>query len=168
MADDVLTLQQPAGEGGVELVNFFNGRLLSGGDFGREQLARRQADARLGEALGDGVAFGFDVSVVAASDEPLPILEIAAGLAISRAGTCLRLSQPLKVRLSRTDTTSFAAGDCTFDDCVPLSGGTYVAGEGLYLLTVAPAEIALGRARSNGLGGIEPRCDIDRKVEAVQ
>src|SRR6185369_15335442 len=63
---------------------------------------------------------------------------------------------------------SFASADCAFDDCVPLSGGTYVAGEGLYVLTVAPAEIKLGRAPSNGLGGIEPRCDIDRKVEAVQ
>ena len=49
-----------------------------------------------------------------------------------------------------------------------LAGGTYVAGEGLYLLTIAPAEIALGRAPSNGLGGTNPYCDIDRKVEAVQ
>ncbi|MFL6783059.1 MAG: hypothetical protein ACJ8FE_04410 [Sphingomicrobium sp.] len=168
MAEDVLTLQQPTGEGGVEIVNFFNGRLLSGGDLGREQIARRRADARLGEAFGDGVAFGFDVTVSPSPDEPLPILEISAGLAINRAGSCLRLSQPRKIRLSRTDSTSFASAGCAFDECVPLSGGTYVAGEGLYMLTVAPAEIALGRAPSNGLGGIEPRCDIDRRVEAVQ
>lgn len=168
MADDMLTLQEPTGEGGVESVNFFNGRLLSAADLGKEQMARRRADAQLGEALGDGVAFGFEVSVSPAPDEPLPILQISAGLAINRAGSCLRLSQSRKIRLSRTDSTSFAAGDQPFDDCVPLSGGTYVAGEGLYLLTVAPAEIALGRAQTNGLGGIEPRCNIDRKVEAVQ
>lgn len=169
MADDVLALQQPTGEEGVESVNFFNGRLLTAGDLGREQLARRRADARLGEALGDGVAFGFDVAAKPPpAGEALAVIEIAAGLAINRAGACLRLAQPRRVRLSRTDSTSFAAAGCMFDDCVPLAGGTYVAGEGLYLLTVAPAEIALGRAPSNGLGGIEPRCDIDRKVEAVQ
>ena len=168
MPDDLLTLQQPTGEGGVELVNFFNGRLLSARDLGREQLAGRRADALLGEALGDGIAFGFEVSVSPLADEVVPSLEISPGLAINRAGICLRLTKTTRVRLSRTDSTSFATAGCTFDDCVPLSGGTYVAGEGLYLLTVAPAEIQLGRAPSNGLGGIEPRCDIDRKVEAVQ
>jgi hypothetical protein len=168
MTDDLLTLQQPTGEGGVELVNFFNGRLLSARDLGREQLAGRRADALLGEALGDGIAFGFDVSVFPLADEPVPSLEISPGIAINRAGTCLRLAKATRIRLSRADSTSFASAGCTFDDCAPLSGGTYVAGEGLYLLTVAPAEIKLGRAPSNGLGGIEPRCDIDRKVEAVQ
>jgi hypothetical protein len=169
MARDFLTLQQPIGEGGIESVNFFNGRLLTGGDMGREQQARRRADARLGEALGEGIAFGLEVAARAPdAEDPVASLEVQPGLAISRAGTCLRLAQPERVHLSRADSTSFAGTGCTFGDCTPLVGGTYVAGEGLYLLTIAPAEIALGRAPSNGLGGIDPHCDIDRKVEAVQ
>jgi hypothetical protein len=169
MASDFLTLQQPIGEGGIESVNFFNGRLLTAGDMAREQAAQRQADSRLGEALGDGIAFGFEIAVRAPDGEdPVASLDIQPGLAINRAGACLRLSQPERVHLSRIDSTSFAASGCSFDDCAPLVGGTYVAGEGLYLLTVAPAEISAGRAPSNGLGGTNPYCDVDRKVEAVQ
>jgi hypothetical protein len=169
MSSDFLSLEQPVEEGGIESVNFFNGRLLTGGDMGREQLARRQADARLGEALGEGIAFGLEVSARAPdADDPLASIEIQPGLAISRAGACLRLAQTEVVHLSRTDSTSYAASGCSFDDCAPLIGGTYVAGEGLYLLTLAPAEVAMGRAPSNGLGGTNPYCDIDRKVEAVQ
>jgi hypothetical protein len=169
MSSDFLTLEQPVEEGGIESVNFFNGRLLTGGDMGREQAARRQADARVGEALGEGIAFGLDIrSRPPDAEDPLASIEIQPGLAINRAGTCLRLHQSEVVHLSRTDSTSYAASGCSFDDCAPLVGGTYVAGEGLYLLTIAPAEVAMGRAPSNGLGGTNPYCDIDRKVEAVQ
>jgi hypothetical protein len=169
MASDFLTLQQPVGEGGIESVNFFNGRLLTGDDMGREQVARRRADARVGEALGDGIAFGLEVGARPPDDKDrVASLAIQPGLAINRNGACLRLAQTERVHLSRIDSTSFAASPCTFDNCGTLAGGTYVAGEGLYLLTVAPAEIAMGRAPSNGLGGTNPYCDIDRKVEAVQ
>lgn len=169
MTSDFLTLQQPVGEGGIESVNFFNGRLLTGGDMGREQVARRRADARLGEALGDGIAFGLEVGSRPPDDkDPLASIEIQPGLAINRTGACLRLAQPEIVHLSRTDSTSHAAHGCSFANCTPLTGGTYFAGEGLYLLTIAPAEVAMGRAPSNGLGGTNPYCDIDRRVEAVQ
>ena len=47
---DILSLQQAVADGGIETVNFFNGRLLTAGDMSREQDARRQADARLGLA----------------------------------------------------------------------------------------------------------------------
>jgi hypothetical protein len=165
---DFVDLEQPVG-GGIESVNFFNGRLLTGGDMTREQRARREAEAWLGEALGDGIVFGLEASAIPPdADEPLVSILIQPGLAISRAGQLLRLAQPERIRLSRVDSTSFAAGGCEFDDCVPMSGGTYVAGEGLYLLTIAPAERSLGRAPSNGLGVTGSPCDIDRRVDSVR
>jgi len=164
-----MDLEQPVAEGGIEKVNFFNGRLLTAGDMTREQSAARSASERLGQALGDGVAFGLEVSALAPDGtDPLASIMVQPGLAISRDGQMLRLAQPERIRLSRVDSTSFAAGGCAFDDCVPLAGGTYVAGEGLYLLTVAPAERAAGRARSNGLAATGAPCDIDRRIDTVR
>jgi hypothetical protein len=166
---DFLALEQPVSDGGIESVNFFNGRLLTGGDMQREQRARRGSEARLGEALGDGIAFGLDLSALPPdADDSLVSIKVQPGLAISRTGQLLRLTQPERVRLSRTDSTSYASGGCAFDDCVPLAGGTYVAGEGLYLLTIAPAETAAGRAPSNGLGATGAPCDIDRRIDGVR
>ena len=166
---DFLALEQPVSDGGIESVNFFNGRLLTGGDMQREQRARRGSEARLGEALGDGIAFGLDVSALPPdADDSLASIRVQPGLAISRTGQLLRLTQPERIRLSRTDSTSYATGGCTFDDCVPLAGGTYVAGEGLYLLTIAPAETAAGRAPSNGLGATGSPCDVDRRIDGVR
>jgi hypothetical protein len=168
-ADDFLALEQPVGDGGIESVNFFNGRLLTGGDMAREQRARRGVDARLGEALGDGIAFGLEVaSLPPDEDDPLVSIQVQPGLAVSRSGELLRLTQVERVRLSRTDSTSFAAGGCAFDNCAPLTGGTYVAGEGLYLLTIAPAESTAGRAPSNGLGATGSPCDVDRRIDSVR
>jgi hypothetical protein len=59
---DLLQLQQPRADGGIRSVDFFNGRLLSGKDLACEQAARREADVRLGLALGDGVAFGLEIA----------------------------------------------------------------------------------------------------------
>jgi len=168
-ASDFLDLEQPLADGGIESVNFFNGRLLTGGDMAREQKARRDAGNLLGAALGDGIAFGLDVSALPPdADDPLASILVQPGLAVSAAGGLLHLTQPERVRLSRTDSTAFASGGCVFDDCVPLAGGTYVAGEGLYLLTIAPAEIAAGRAPSDGLGATGAPCDIDRRIDGVR
>lgn len=168
-ASDFIDLEQPVSDGGIENVNFFNGRLLSGSDLSREQRARRDSTARFGEALGDGIAFGLDVSAQPPGlDDSMVSILVQPGLAISRTGQLLRLTQPERIRLSRTDATSFATGGCAFDDCVPLAAGTYVAGEGLYLLTIAPAELAAGRARTNGSGATGTPCDIDRRIDSVR
>ncbi|GAA0331813.1 hypothetical protein GCM10009087_47490 [Sphingomonas oligophenolica] len=166
---DFIDLEQPVSDGGIESVNFFNGRLLTGGDMSREQRARRDSEARFGEALGDGIAFGLDVSAQPPdANDTLPSILVQPGLAVSRTGQLLRLNQPERIRLSRTDSTSFATSGCAFDDCVPLAGGTYVAGEGLYLLTIAPAELAAGRAPTNGSGATGTPCDIDRRIDGVR
>ncbi|HUD27869.1 MAG TPA: hypothetical protein VMQ93_03290 [Novosphingobium sp.] len=169
---DVLSLQQPVGDGGIETVNFFNGRLLTAADMAREQEARRQADARLGLAMGEGVAFGLEVSPATLTDEdgssPLPAVTVAPGLAINRAGQVLRLGYAEQVRLSRIGSATVTTAGCSFSDCAPVVGGSYVAGQGLYVLTIAPSGISAGRAPTNGLSGGAAACNVDRVIEAVQ
>jgi hypothetical protein len=168
MADkSVFQLQQPLKDGGIRSVNFFNGRLLSGKDLSREQAARRDADARLGLAIGDGVAFGLEAVRDIDLDKPAaPVLRIRAGLAVNRQGQTLRLLGDISVALTR----SFDAGaaDCVFANCTPLQGGTYVAGAGVYLLTIAPTQLNEGRAPTNGLDPLTVACNTDAIVEAVQ
>jgi hypothetical protein len=168
MADkSVLQLQQPLKDGGIRSVNFFNGRLLSGKDFSSEQAARREADARLGLALGDGVAFGLEVARDTELDKPAaPVLRIQAGLALNRRGQTLRLLGETSVALARAFDAD--AEGCVFANCMPLAGGTYVAGAGVYLLTIAPAQFNDGRAASNGLDPGTVACNTDAVIEAVQ
>ena len=167
MANDVLQLQQPLKDGGIRSVNFFNGRLLSGKDLSREQAARREADARLGLAIGDGVAFGLEAARDGDLDKPdAPVLRIRAGLAVNRLGQTLRLVGDVSVALAR----SFAAeaAGCVFANCTPLQGGTYVAGAGVYVITIAPAGASEGRAPTNGLDPANVACNTDVNVEALQ
>jgi hypothetical protein len=164
---DVLQLQEPLKSGGIRSVNFFNGRLLSSKDLTREQMARREADARLGRAIGDGVAYGLEVARDQGLDRPAaPVLRIKAGLALNRVGQTLRLAEDVSVALTR----SFASTDagCIFANCTPLTGGTYVAGAGVYLLTIAPAQMSEGKAATNGLDPANVACNTDATVEAVQ
>jgi len=165
--DDILQLQEPFTDGGIRTVNFFNGRLLTGKDFSREQDARREADNRIGLALGEGVAFGLEVEYDdQLSQSNLPVVHIKAGLAFNREGLALRLKNSVHVALAR----SFEVGsvDCLFKNWAVLGGGTYVAGAGVYVLTIAPAESTEGRAASNGLDPGNVRCNTDTTVEAVQ
>jgi len=164
---DLLQLQQPLKEGGIRTVNFFNGRLLTSKDLSREQTARHEADARLGLAIGDGVAFGLEVSRDGQSDQPqAPVVRVRAGLAVNRKGQTLRLTDDTSVALSRR--FDAASSRCIFAACDPITGGVYVAGAGIYLLTIAPAELAEGRAPTNGLDQTNVRCNTDAVVEAVQ
>jgi hypothetical protein len=165
---DARSLQQAITEGGIETVNFFNGRLLTGQDLSREQAARRAAEARIGLGLGTGIVSGLGVRRAPADvDDPLPGVSIGAGLAVNAAGELLRLTAPETVRLSRIATPG-PTGALGFDDCSAALSGTYLAGEGLYLLTLAPARVASGRAASNGLGGNGVSCNIDAEIAAVQ
>ncbi|MGC2775399.1 MAG: hypothetical protein WA418_07130 [Bradyrhizobium sp.] len=165
--DDLLQLQQPLKEGGIRSVNFFNGRLLAGKDLSREQTARREADWRLGLALGQGVAFGLQVEFDAQlSKATLPVARVKAGLAFNRRGQALRLTDNAHVALARRFET--ASANRLFSNCTVLGGGTYVAGAGAYLLTIAPAEMSEGRAPTNGLDPANVRCNTDATVEAVQ
>ncbi|HEV2817331.1 MAG TPA: hypothetical protein VGW40_08955 [Allosphingosinicella sp.] len=169
MATELPALEQPLSEGGIRTVNFFNGRLLTGSDMGREQAARREADARIGLAVGDGVAAGLEVSYkgkIAADNRPA--VNIKAGIAVNREGRTLRLAQDVTLEVSRQAASGPAAVHCLFEDCVDQSPGAYVGGQGLYLLTIAPAFVSEGRAQTNGFDNKAVRCNTDATVEAVQ
>ncbi len=166
--DDLLHLQEPvATAGAIRAVNGFNGRLLTGADLTRLQEARRTGDRHLGLALGDGVAFGLDVvQHPALSSAAAPVLRVAPGLAVNRLGQGLRLERETAVALTRRFETPVPA--TLFEPCNPIAAGTYVAGAGVYVLTVAPASLPEGRAPSNGLDPAAVRCNIDATVEALQ
>jgi hypothetical protein len=170
MSTEALQLQEPLKEGGVRSVNFFNGRLLTSKDLSREQQARREWDVRLGQAIGEGVAFGLEVARDGELDTPAaPVVRVKAGLALNRAGQTLRLSVDTSVALTRRfDGSSGDACDCVFANCNPLGDGTYVAGAGIYLLTIAPAQLGEGRAPTNGLDPGNVRCNTDVTVDGLQ
>lgn len=166
----IAQLQEPLTDGGIRNVNFFNGRLLTGKDMTREQLARREADARLGRASGEGVAFGLEAWRDPLNDRPqAPVLRVAAGLAINRAGQTLCLPRDTSVALTRRfEGDAGGVCGCVFAACDALSDGSYVAGAGVYVLTLAPAQANEGRAPTNGLDPGNVRCNTDATVDAVQ
>ena len=162
-------LDQPLPEGGIRTVNFFNGRLLTGSDMSREQAARREADARIGLAIGDGVAEGLEVSFAGyIAPGSKPAATITAGVAVSRDGRVLRLTNDTTIALARTADEPAAIVPCLFDDCPGLSGGDYVPGQGLYVLTIAPVFVNEGRAQTSGFDDAGVRCNTDATVEAVE
>lgn len=166
----IVQLLQPVFEGGIRSVNFFNGRVLSGEDLSDEQEAQRRARRLLGRAVGEGVAFGFEVSEAdESSTTQFPVITIEPGLAVNRAGQTLRLGERTQVGLVRREDspTSDQLG-VTFRDCSPLQPQLYVAAESVYLLTVAPAEGREGRAPTSGAGNVPAAFNTRYLVEGVQ
>jgi hypothetical protein len=163
-------LLQPVFGGGIRSVNFFNGRVLSGEDLSDEQEAQRRARRLLGRALGDGIAFGLEVSEAPeSSTTQYPVITVEPGLAVNRSGQTLRLAEPTQVGLvRREDSPDFEAYGATFRDCAPLRPQLYVAAESVYLLTVAPAEGREGRAPTSGAGSVPAAFDTRYLVEGVQ
>lgn len=151
-------------------VNFFNGRLLTGDDLSREQATQAARLARLGRAAGEGIAYGFEVEEQPAlSTKSEPTVTVAAGLAVARSGAVLQLGSDVDVALYRdaSDAPAGAEPGNLFADCQPLAGGTYTAGAGVYLLTVAPGEQGEGRAPVNGLGNEDAPCNVALEAEAM-
>ena len=165
--DSQISLQQPILDGGIRSINFFNGRLLSARDLTREQLANREADRRLGKAVGEGIAYGLEVSKSNASTQGSPVVTVEAGLAINHIGQTLTLTAKTDVALARRATPGASNTDF-FGECVPLQSGTYVAGAGVYLLTIAPAQGTEGRAATHSLESTNASCSTDATVSAVQ
>src|SRR5258705_1340911 len=99
--DSRISLQQPILNGGIRSINFFNGRLLSARDLTREQTANREADRRLGQAAGDGIAYGLEISKSLESTQEFPVITVEAGLAVNRIGQTLMLTDKTDVALVR-------------------------------------------------------------------
>jgi hypothetical protein len=154
-------------EGGIRSKNFFNGRLLSAEDLRQEQEEHRKSHWRLGEATGDGVAYGFEVSINKDSTKEFPVVDVEGGLAVSRSGKILRATDVHRIALTAQGTAS-VNGFASFTPCEQLLGGTYKAGPGLYVLAVTSAFGSKGRAPVSGLGNTSVSCNVDNVVEGLQ
>lgn len=165
MVDTTTRLGEPLTEQAIRHVNFFNGRLITQGDMARTQQAQQEALARLGQGVGAGVVRGLDVSLVDAAQRQL---RVSAGLGLTAAGQALCLGNEQRLTLAPTPDGSAPASSASFGRCGTLAGGGYVAGNGLYLLTLAPLNVAEGKAPVLALDPGQARCNSDAIVEAVQ
>lgn len=161
-------LLEPILRGGIRSVNFFNGRLLSAEDLKQEQDANREGRARLGQAVGHGVAYGLEVAPSAANTAQTPVVTVGSGLAVNREGRALKLTASADIALVQQPSDEGAPAGQTFKDCRTTQGGVYLSGAGVYLLTVAPAEGAEGRAPFSGLGNTVVTCNTRYRVEGVR
>src|SRR6266498_1915968 len=164
------TLSEPIFDSDVRRVSFFNGRLLSGEDLTQEQLANEESGRRLGRAIGEGVAYGLEVRPTPGADRVnQPVLTITPGLAISRRGDSLHLADPVDIALKQLPASNGAnAPVVTFSVCEPSDGNIYVAGAGVYLLTIGAVEGKQGRAPVSGLGHIDVACNTKYLVPGVR
>ena len=161
-------LGQGITQDGVRAVNFFNGRLLTARDLSRDQDARRLADARVGASTGSGIAWGLEVNALDGGENGE--VQVEAGLAMSLSGQALNLATPVRLTLiqppvSAPDTGSSARD---FGPCKQLGNGSYVAGDGLFLLTLTPLDQPDGFAPVLAIDAANARCAQDLVIEAAQ
>lgn len=166
----IKALQDPILDDGISFTSYFNGRLLSSEDLARDQRGNRDARRRIGQAIGDGVAFGLEVAEAAGeSKKQSPVLTVQPGVAINRKGHALSLAQAVSLRLVRGTAPGTDASTVTsFRVCDPVQPGVYVVGEGVYVLAMTCAEGGQGRAPVSGLGGGAGTCNVRSVVEGVQ
>ncbi|MBZ5506385.1 MAG: hypothetical protein LAO78_13070 [Acidobacteriia bacterium] len=149
-------------------VNFFNGRLLTGEDLTAEQQANRVAHSLLGQAMGSGVAYGLEVSESATlSQIASPVLSIKRGLAINSNGGTLLLDNDTDISLVRP-AGPVSGGSSVFAECLPMQSGVYIAGAGVYLLTIGPASATQGLAEVSGVSTGSAPCNSKYKADGVQ
>lgn len=156
----------------VRAVHFFNGRLLTASDLSRDQAARRQADAQVGAATGSGIAWGLEVNAAGpvADADSLGVVTVEAGLAVALSGQALKLNQRISLSLIQppADTSSTGTPGGTFGPCAGTTTSTYVAGDGLLLLTLSPIDVPEGFAPVLALEAVNTRCARDVVAEGVQ
>jgi hypothetical protein len=159
-------IQQPIADGSLRSTNFFNGRLVTGADMTREQAARREAVARIGQAAGEGVVYGLEVEKDAAAGTQ-PIVSIKAGLAVNRCGQALFLADDVTVNLLERENAPAQATNI-FGECGEITVGNYTSGYGFYLLVISPAQSTEGSAPTSGLNNAFSTCNTDVILETVQ
>lgn len=148
-------------------INFFNGRLLTGGDLQAEQSVQHTHARHLGLAVGPGVAEGLRVSEAAASPSGESAVVVTAGTAVNRAGETLRLESDQRVILARPpDPTK--RDQCVFADCENQRADSVLgSGTGFYVLTISSASRREGSAPVSGLGNGIATCNSRYFSEGV-
>src|SRR5438093_3453111 len=164
---DVAQLLEPVLTGGIKDTHFFNGRLLTADDLRTMQAAARQHDAQLGRAIGDGVAYGLEVSLGAAPASGSQIvLHVERGLAINLLGE--RAMLPSAVDVALVPSADEPTPDGVFTVCQPPTAGEFT-NLGLYLFTIAPASGLDGRAPMIEVSSedIGTKCGSRYEIEGV-
>ena len=165
----IKALHDPILEDGIPFTAYFNGRLLSGEDLARDQQGNREARQRIGQAVGDGIAYGLEVFETAGqSTRTAPIVTVQPGVAVNRSGETLALRTQVDLRLVQSSGDSTGASATTFRVCDERRPGVYVVGDGIYVLAMACAEGAQGRALVSGLGNVASSCNVRTVVQGVQ
>jgi len=164
-------LLEPILETGIRNTNFFNGRLLTAEDLRAEQDAGREQRQHLGRAIGEGIAYGLEVSRSESLSPPsASSVRVAAGLAINRLGQALFLAEDTDVALTRErQLLGEEAG--AFSTCDSQPSTLIPAGTGVYILVMTPASGFSGRAPASGLGSTVftgGSCGSRYAVEGVQ
>jgi hypothetical protein len=153
---------------GQRLAHYFNGRLLSAEDLGLERAAQRHTLRRLGQALGEGIATGLEVSV--ARQQPA-VVRVAPGFAFARDGTALEIpadAGAVEVELALPAAVApTRSGDGKFGNCSPLTSPGFTGQAGWYLLVLSPTQGPEGLARVMGLPGETVRCNTRYEVLGV-
>ena len=161
-------LEEPLTAGGIQAINFFNGRLLSGEDLTHEQAMNLLGQRRLGQTIGTGVAFGLEVEKNATqSTASNPVLTIKRGLALNRDGQTLWVQNDVELAIVRSSESAAASGK-VFSDCAPSASSVSVSGDGVYLLVIAPAKEKEGKAPVSGLGNVPAACNSRYTTIGVQ
>jgi hypothetical protein len=149
-------------------IHFFNGRLLTGEDMTEEQHGQRAVHELLGQSIGDGVVRGLEVSIDDTTSLATPVVRVTGGLAINRRGEPLLLTpETTRVQLVRSAAPP-PAPKTIFTACTPPQSGVYVAGAGVYLLTICSTVAGDGAAPVSGLGGQPTGCNTRYDIDAVQ
>lgn len=122
-------------EDGIHNTNFFNGRVLTADDLKTEQTANRKHHWQLGQAVGEGVAYGLQVSAVEGSST----VSITQGLALNRKGQTLYLPETVQIPLVHETGNKNNKKMDLFSTCESIPGKLSLTGIDIYILVVSPA-----------------------------
>jgi hypothetical protein len=152
-----VSLLTPILNGGIQNVNFVNGRILTAADMTAERTANLQRQRLLGTSVGDGVDSGMEVTL-SASSVPYgqQIVHVTAGLAVNRNGDALQLVADTDLTLT-APALAASTGAGLFVACQPPQ--TQLTNPGIYVLTVMPASgyqgsVPVTQLNSGGVGTI--------------
>jgi hypothetical protein len=162
-----VNLLTPILNGGIQNVNFVNGRVLAAEDMTTERTASLQRQRLMGNCIGDGVASGFAVTLSSSSVAyGQQVVHVTAGVAVNRNGDVLQLAADTDVTL--TASLPSAAVNGLFAPCAPPQ--TQLTNPGVYILTVLPASGYQGQAPVTQLGsaGVATSCSSRYKTAGVQ
>ena len=148
------TLLSPILNGGIQNINFVNGRVLTAEDMTAERKASLQRQRLMGTCVGDGVAYGLEVTKSSSSVAyGQQVVHVTAGVAVNRNGDTLQLTADTDVTLAATLPTAPTNGGL-FTPCQPPQ--TQLTNPGIYVLTIMPAsgyqeQVAVAQLNSAGV-----------------